>query len=122
LNLSVSVGVSNSPVDGVTSAGALIELAGSRLKAAQQSGGNCVIACKAAPGPVAVTAPRIDLAIALAKSGHESELLPHLAELGSQVLPLLKLLDREFVLGLPMAEIEKKFLDPAREAKDVGQD
>lgn len=122
LNLSVSVGVSNSPVDGVTSAGALIELAGARLKAAQQSGGNCVIACKAAPGPVAVTAPRIDLAIALAKSGHESELLPHLAELGSQVLPLLKLLDREFVLGLPMAEIEMKLLDPAREAKDVGQD
>ena len=34
LNLSVSVGVSNSPVDGVSSAGALIELAGSRLKVA----------------------------------------------------------------------------------------
>ena len=122
LNLSVSVGVSNSPVDSVTSAGSLIELAGARLKSAQQAGGNCVIACKAVPGSVAVAAPRIDLAIALAKSGHESELLPHLAELGSQVLPLLKLLDREYMLGLPMAEIEMKLLDPAREAKDVGQD
>jgi len=122
LNLSVSVGVSNSPVDGVTSAGALIELAGARLKSAQQAGGNRVIACAASQAPVAVVAPRIDLAIALAKSGHESELLPHLAALGSQVLPLLKLLDREYRLGLPMAEIEKKLLDPAQEAKDVGQD
>ncbi len=122
LNLSVSVGVSNSPVDGVTSAGALIELAGARLKAAQQAGGNRVIACAASQAPVVAPAPRIDLAIALAKSGHESELLPHLAVLGSQVLPLLKLLDREYMLGLPMAEIEKKLLDPAQKVKDVGQD
>ena len=122
LNLSVSVGVSNSPVDGVTSAGALIELAGARLKSAQQAGGNRVIACAASQAPVVALAPRIDLAIALAKSGHESELLPHLAALGSQVLPLLKLLDREYRLGLPLAEIEKKLLDPAQEVKDVGQD
>ena len=121
LNLSVSVGVSNSPVDGVTSAGALIELAGARLKAAQQAGGNRVIACAVAQVPVAVTAPRIDLAVALAKSGHESELLPHLSVLASQLLPLLKLLDREYRLALPMAEIEKKLLDPAQEANDAGQ-
>ncbi len=122
LNLSVSVGVSNSPMDAVTSAGALVELAGARLKAAQQAGGNRVIACATQQLPVAVAAPRIDLAIALVKSGHESEVVPHLAELASQVLPLLKLLDREYTLGLPMADIEKRLLDPAQEKKDVGQD
>ena len=119
LNLSVSVGVSNTPVDGVTSAGALIELAGARLKAAQQSGGNSVIACNVL-APTDTTVPRIDLALALIKAGHESEVMPHLAELGSQILPLLSLLDRSFKLGLPMAEIEDKVLEPTQKSQDAG--
>ena len=110
LNLSVSVGVSNSPLDGVASAGALIELAGVRLKEAQQSGGNRVIACTA-QSSVEVVTPRIDLAIALLKSGHESEVLPHLAVLGQQMLPLLKLMDRDFKMGLAIDNIEKCLLD-----------
>ena len=119
LNLSVSVGVSNTPVDGVTSAGALIELAGARLKAAQQAGGNSVIACNV-QAPTDTTVPRIDLALALIKAGHESEVMPHLAELGSQILPLLSLLDRSFKLGLPMAEIEEKVLEPTQKSQDAG--
>ncbi|MBL0167578.1 MAG: diguanylate cyclase [Propionivibrio sp.] len=121
LNLSVSVGVSNSPVDGVTSAGALIELAGSRLKTAQQMGGNQVISCQVQPLTSALV-PRIEHAIALIKSGHESEVVPHLPALGRQILPLLKLLDRDLKLDLPMAEIEKCLLDPAQDSKDAGQD
>ncbi len=121
LNLSVSVGVSNSPIDSVTSAGALIELAGARLKLAQQAGGNQVIACKAQSSAEAV-APRIDLAIALVNSGRENEVVPHLAALGRQMLPLLKLLDRDFKLDLPMAEIEKCVSDPARKPEDAGQE
>ncbi|MFZ4536162.1 GGDEF domain-containing response regulator [Propionivibrio sp.] len=121
LNLSVSVGVSNSPNDGVTSAGALIELAGARLKVAQQSGGNRVIACNVQASTM-VVAPRIDLAIAMIKSGHEREVLPHLAVLGRQVLPLLKLLERDLKLGLPMADIEKCLIDQAQETEDAGQD
>ena len=122
LNLSVSVGVSNSPVDAVTSAGALIELAGARLKAAQQAGGNRVVACHAhaTTDVSAATAPRIDLAIALISAGHEAEVMPYLAELGSQVLPLLKLLDQRFELGLPVAEIEKKRLEPTLGLEDAG--
>ena len=119
LNLSVSVGVSNTPVDGVTSAGALIELAGARLKTAQQAGGNGVIACNL-QAPMEAVAPRIDLAIALIKAGHESEVMPHLAELGRQVLPLLNLLDRSFSLGLPMAGIEKNMLEPTQKPEDGG--
>lgn len=115
LNLSVSVGVSNSPVDGVTSAGALIELAGSRLKTAQQLGGNQVISCQVQPLTAALV-PRIEHALALIKSGHESEVVPHLSALGRQILPLLKLLDRDLKLDLPMAEIEKCLLDPAQDS------
>jgi diguanylate cyclase (GGDEF)-like protein len=121
LNLSVSVGVSNSPVDGVTSAGALIELAGSRLKTAQQMGGNQVISCQIQPVTTALV-PRIEHAIALINSGHESEVVPHLSALGRQMLPLLKLLDRDLKLDLPMADIEKCLLDPAQDSEDAGQD
>ncbi len=110
LNLSVSVGVSNSPADGVSSAGALIELAGSRLKTAQQSGGNRVIACDASASgldPVTAAAPTLDRAVALIRSGEESALKPFLPELGSQVLPLLSFLERELSLGFPLDSIEK---------------
>lgn len=119
LNLSVSVGVSNTPVDSVTSAGALIELAGTRLKMAQQAGGNRVIACNEKVSS-ASTAPRIDHAIELIKTGHENEVVPYLAELGNRVLPLLKLLDRHFELNLPIAVIEERTLEPTQNSKDVG--
>lgn len=111
LNLSVSVGVSNSPADGVSSAGALIELAGSRLKTAQQSGGNQVIACNALaspPSPAPASAPTLEHAIALIRSGEENALKPFLPELGNQLLPLLKLMERELALGLPLETIQKR--------------
>jgi diguanylate cyclase (GGDEF)-like protein len=120
LSLSVSVGVSNSPVDGVASAGALIELAGERLKEAQQAGGNRVVACKLQRS-AQVVVPTIDDAIEWIKSGNESDVLPHLAVLGSQMLPLLKLLDRNLEMGLPMAEIEKCLLDKAQPVEDSGK-
>jgi two-component system, cell cycle response regulator len=120
LNLSVSIGVSNSPIDGVTSAGALIELAGARLKAAQQSGGNRVVACNLQPSTVAAV-PRMDIALALIRSGQEVSVLPHLVALGRQVLPLLKLLERDLGLGLPMAEIEKRLSSLESDVENPGQ-
>ena len=121
LNLSVSVGVSNSPLDGVTSAGALIELAGVRLKEAQQSGGNRVIACNA-QASTETAVPRIEQAIALLKAGHESELLPHLAALGQQLLPFLKLLDRDLKMHLPIADIERRLLDSGLSSENLPGD
>lgn len=121
LTLSVSVGVANTPEDHVTSAGALLELAGARLKAAQQSGGNRVIAGKYKP-PSAAAAPNLVHAIDLIRAGHENAVIPHLPELGKQLLPLLHLLERELKLGLPLADFEKRMLDPAQEAEDAGQE
>lgn len=121
LNLSISAGVSNIPVDVVVSGSALIELAGARLKAAQQAGGNRVLSCQAQPAR-ATQVPRLDHAIALIRSGHDNEVVPHLAELGRQVLPLLKLLERKLKLGLPVAELEKCLLDLAQDVQDAGQD
>ena len=119
LNLSVSIGVSNIPIDVVVSGSALIELASDRLAAAQQAGGNQVISCPLQSSRAAA-APRIDQAIALIRLGRENEVLPHMVALGRQLLPLLKLFEKK--LGLPLAEIEKFLLDPARDTKDAGQD
>ena len=115
LNLSVSVGISNSPTDGASSAGALIELAGSRLKSAQQNGGNQVIACNngnlSVSASITVALPTLERAADLARSGQESAVIPHLPELGAQMLPLLRLMEKEWSLGLPLADIEKRLVD-----------
>ena len=122
LNLSVSVGVSNSPADAVVSGGALLELAGSRLKMAQQAGGNQVISCNPGADAVSPVAPALDQALALINEGQVVKVMPHLAALGLQVMPLLRLLERRFGLGLPLAEIEKRMTDPVQEKEDAGQD
>jgi diguanylate cyclase (GGDEF)-like protein len=112
LTLSVSMGISNSPMDEVNSASELIELAGARLKTAQQAGGNRVIAGHAAvpTSTVPAVAPTLERALGLLRTGHESAVAPYLTELGSQMLPLLKLMDRELALHLPLAEVEKRLL------------
>ena len=120
LNLSVSVGVSNIPVDSVLAGEALIELAADRQQAAQQAGGNRVISCHA-PAPNESSVPRLDHALALIGSGHASEVLAQLPQLGRQLLPLLQLLEDELKLGLPLAQIEKGLLDLARDGKDARQ-
>ena len=117
LNLSVSVGVANSPLDGVSSAGGLIELAGSRLKAAQQAGGNRVIACHVDPSK-SVAVPTLERALELLKAGHESQVVPHLAALGRHLLPLLRLMERDLKLGLRLEDVEKALSSPPREKKD----
>ena len=111
LALSVSVGISNSPADEVGSASALIELAGARLKAAQQAGGNRVIAGAAVPAsPVQAPVPTLERALGLLREGRESAVVPHLAELGGQMMPLLRLMVRELALDLPLDEVEKRLL------------
>lgn len=126
LNLSVSVGVSNSPLDEVASAGALIELAASRLRAAQQAGGNRVLGCSqgesAAGTAVGVEAevasagelPTLGQAIEMLGDGREAALLPHLPALLGCVLPLLRLIEREHRMGLPIADLERRCTDLAR--------
>ncbi|HRD92014.1 MAG TPA: diguanylate cyclase [Accumulibacter sp.] len=110
LNLSVSVGVANIPVDQLSSAASLLELAAERLQAAQHAGGNRVVAC-GSKASTELPTPRLSHAIDLIKAGHESAVIPHLVKLGKEILPFLELLERELKLGLPLAEIQKRTLD-----------
>lgn len=114
LRLSVSVGIANSPVDAVSSAGGLIELAGARLKAAQQAGGNQVIACSAPQqAPAGGSVPSLDRAVALLRAGEDSVLRPHLAELARQLLPLLALIEQDLALGLPVDDLRRRLESPS---------
>lgn len=106
LSLSVSVGIANSPVDAVVSAGALIELAGERLKEAQQRGGNRVISSDSGASS-SLPVLRLEHAVELLRSGNEQDVVPHLGSLARELLPLLRLMDRELGVGIPLAAIEQ---------------
>jgi diguanylate cyclase (GGDEF)-like protein len=108
LNLSVSVGIANCPADNVSSAGFLVELAGARLKAAQQEGGNRVISCNAPPVPASNPVPSPDRALAMLRAGDENAVKPHLSVLVRQLLPLLDLAQRDLALGLSVDDLRRR--------------
>jgi len=120
LDLSVSVGVANTPVDRAASATSLLALAGERLKTARQAGGNRVLACVDQAQPQA-PAPRLGHAIDLIRAGHAEAVIPHLAQLGREILPFLELLEREWKLGLPLADLRERMLDREHEYQDTRQ-
>lgn len=120
LDLSISIGAANTPVDRTVSAASLLSLAGERLKIAQQAGGNRVIACVEKP-LTEIPVPRLGHAIDLIRSGRARAVIPHLVHLGKEVLPFLELLERELKLGLPMADIRSRILDREHEVQDTRQ-
>ena len=63
---------------------------------------------------MSASAPTLERAIALIRSGEESAVKPFLQELGSQLLPLLNLLEREMVLGLPLDVINQRLVGAPR--------
>lgn len=121
LDLSVSIGVANVPVDRVSSAAALLKLAAERLQAAQRAGGNRVLACVDTP-LTKVPVPRLSHAIDLIRTGHASAVIPHLVCLGNEILPFLELLEGELKLGLPLADIRRRLLDREHEVQDARQE
>lgn len=120
LSLTVSIGVANSPADSVTSAGALLELANARVRKAREGGGNRVCACDVKASNE-VLPPSLAHAIELIKAGHDRVVVPHLLTLGRLILPLLRVMERELKLGLPLAEMERRVLDQSQETKNDRQ-
>lgn len=113
--LTVSIGVAAIPEDRVMSAGALLELAGGRMQTAIQGGGNRVVQGGTGEFPKAARPVTLQQALEFLKAGRPETVLPQLAGLGQQVLPLLQLLNRELALDLPMAEIERRLTERARQ-------
>lgn len=106
LALTVSLGLASVPGDKISSAGDLLTLAGERMHAAMRAGGN-----RLDTGGVAGAVRPIGLqhAIQLLGARRPGPVKPHLEKLLLELLPLLKLMDQELNLTLPMAEIERRF-------------
>lgn len=121
LQLSVSIGIANSPDDAVTSGGALLELAAQRQQLAIQAGGNQLVGvgnqlrAVAAPAPVAAVPPppppTVAQALDLLRAGQGEALRPHAARLAAELLPLLALIEQESGVDLSLAALKERILD-----------
>lgn len=117
--LTVSIGVASVPDDAAVSAQALLELAGQRMGEAMAAGGNRIVG-SAKGGETR----RLGLqhAIELLAADRADAVLPHLSRLGQQILPLLKVMDKEFGLNLPLADIERRLSQRTRPEEKSGQE
>lgn len=105
--VTVSIGMASYPEDG-DHCEVLLAAAARRLAEGSASGGNRVFSAG-----LEVDAPvpdGIDAVLAHLAAGREHAVKRHLPELGRTLLPLLRLMDREFGLGFPLAEMERKLV------------
>jgi hypothetical protein len=82
------------------------------MREAMQAGGNRIVTGGQGEAPVR----RLSLpqALELLRAGRPEGVVPQLANLGLQVMPLLQLLDKEFGLNLPLTEIERRLSERTR--------
>jgi len=111
ISLTVSIGVASIPGDAATSAIGLLELAGDRMQQAMTSGGNRILSGESSAPPLRQM--KLQHALELITARREDAVLPHIEALGVQVLPLLRLMNQELGLELPLAEIERRLQDRA---------
>jgi diguanylate cyclase (GGDEF)-like protein len=112
LHLTVSIGLANSKGDILDSSAALLDLAEDRMRAAEAQGGNCVVG----PGDTVIgqehPAPSpermVDAAIASIAQGEGDAVRAQLPLLGRRLLPLLRLLNAEYSLGIDLADVEER--------------
>ena len=103
--LTVSIGLASMPNDKVSSAGALLDLAGERMHVAMGEGGNRTEAGGVRPATRPIS---LNHALELLLAGRTEPVVPHLPALLERLLPMLRLMDKELGLALPMAEIERR--------------
>lgn len=102
--LTVSIGLASAPTDLVTSAGALLDMAGERMFVAMRAGGNRTESGGVTPASRPIS---IHHALELVAANRLSPVIPHLPSLAERLLPLMKLMNLELGLSLPLAEIER---------------
>jgi len=112
--LTVSIGLASVPTDLVTSAGALLDLAGERMHAAMRAGGNRTESGGVSPASRPIS---IHHALELLAANRQSVLIPHLPSLAERLLPMMNLMNQELGLALPVAEIER-FLSERKSQKN----
>jgi two-component system, cell cycle response regulator len=108
IKVSVTIGIASVPTDQAAGAPALVALAKQRMAKGQAAGGNRVVSAdEKAPVP-----SRVDEALARIAVGDKAFKRSQLARLGLWMLPLLRLIDKEFQLGLPLVDFERRLAAP----------
>lgn len=103
--VTVSIGIASTPKDAVDSAAGLLDLAGQRMQQAMSAGGNRTEAGGARPVERPIS---INHALELLAAGRGTPVRPHAENLARQLLPLLRLIDEELGLALPLGELEHR--------------
>lgn len=103
--LTVSIGLASVPTDQVNSAGGLLDLAGQRMQLAMQAGGNRTESGGILPASRPIS---IHHALELLAANRQGAVIPHLPALAERLLPLMRLMNQELDLTLPVAEIEQR--------------
>lgn len=103
--MTISVGLAGVPADPVKSAGNLLDLAGERMAQAMREGGNRLLS---GGTPVVLRPISLQHALELLQAGRPEVVRPHLPVLGKQLLPLLRLIDQELGLAMPLAALEHR--------------
>lgn len=104
VSLTVSIGLASVPTDVVGSAGALLTLAGERMQKAMRDGGNRTESGGILPASRPIS---VHHALELLAANRPGPVIPHLPVLAERILPLLRLIDQELGLTIPVAEIER---------------
>jgi diguanylate cyclase (GGDEF)-like protein len=115
VSLTVSIGLSSVPADVADSGVALLALAGRRMDDAMRAGGNRIVAGDT--GPAVLRQLKVQRALELIAARRSDVVRPYMRQLGAELLPLLRLMDQELGLDLPLAEIERRLRDRATNNK-----
>lgn len=106
IRVSLSIGLANSRDDSAETIDALIALGADRASRATHAGGNRVVdgggEVRSVPEALAMS---IDRALVLLEGGNLETIRPHLSNIAARLLPLLELIDTEYRLGLPLADL-----------------
>lgn len=106
--ITVSIGIASMPADAVDSAAGLLDLAGQRMRRAMAGGGNQTEAGGVRPVMRQIS---INRALELLAARRSAQVRPHAEGLARQLLPLLRLIDEELGLALPLAELEQRLCE-----------
>lgn len=112
IQLHISAGIASTPADGPLSASELIALAGERLDQAQRAGGEQVAFEHKATPRTELERRYFDELLQLYRPGTSNH---PLGSVGLHLMPLLKVLETEFHLDLPLTKLEERFALRARE-------
>lgn len=120
VELSLSIGIATSPPDVAADAAAFFAIAAQRVQAAASAGGDRVVGAEpTGEGTAARPLPSLEHALAVLATADDAALRGHAAGLALRVLPLLRLADAEYRLGLPLAEIEANLTERAQDESDA---